>query len=188
MMTTEALERFKLIDLPTEEAQRVKWIAGRKKLGPVFVGHPLEELDGEFIDSLNYIEEAERQGMTLPGFADNIRDMRERLRGIYAYFSAQTQEQDAPEPAVEVAPPAPEPIAPTTFRVYFNRRGSLPWSVDAGPGTPEHQVKNVRIVGLTTESYFEAAAGDNDMTPTAWFEVQNAVMVRTGSEIELVPK
>lgn len=55
----------RLIDLPIEEARAVKWQRGREKYGPDFVGDPLEELDGEMLDSLNYIDEAERRGLYL---------------------------------------------------------------------------------------------------------------------------
>lgn len=52
----------KLIDLPTEQARAIKWQRGREKYGPDFVGDPLEELDGELLDAMNYAEEAERRG------------------------------------------------------------------------------------------------------------------------------
>jgi hypothetical protein len=54
--------RVRLIDLPTDEARAIKWQLGREKYGPDFVGDPLEELDAELLDAMNYAEEAARQG------------------------------------------------------------------------------------------------------------------------------
>ena len=39
-----------------------KWEEGRKKYGPTFVGHPLEEFDAEMLDAMNYLDEAAEQG------------------------------------------------------------------------------------------------------------------------------
>lgn len=33
-----------------------------------------------------------------------------------------------------------------TIRLYFNRHGELPWSIDKGPGTKELQFAEVRGV------------------------------------------
>ena len=43
----------KLIHLPIEEARAAKWRRGREQYGPVFIGHPLEELDEELLDAMN---------------------------------------------------------------------------------------------------------------------------------------
>ena len=48
----------KLIHLPIEEARKAKWRRGREQYGPVFIGQPLEELDEELLDAMNYAEEA----------------------------------------------------------------------------------------------------------------------------------
>ena len=50
-----------MILMPIETARREKWKMGRAKYGPEFVGHPLEQADQEFLDALNYLDEAERQ-------------------------------------------------------------------------------------------------------------------------------
>lgn len=48
--------------MPIDQARHEKWKAGRAGRGPEFEGHPLEEFDGEMLDALNYLDEAERQG------------------------------------------------------------------------------------------------------------------------------
>jgi len=40
---------------------------GREQYGPVFSGHPLEELDEELLDAINYAEEAARHGFRWQG-------------------------------------------------------------------------------------------------------------------------
>jgi hypothetical protein len=55
----------RLIDLPTDEARAIKWQRGREKYGPDFVGDPLEELDAELLDAINYAEEAARRGVKM---------------------------------------------------------------------------------------------------------------------------
>jgi hypothetical protein len=56
---------MKLIDLPIGEARAVKWRQGRERYGPVFIGHPLEELHEELLDAMNYAEEAARRGFPM---------------------------------------------------------------------------------------------------------------------------
>jgi hypothetical protein len=77
----------KLIDLPIEEARAAKWRRGRELHGPVFIGHPighpLEELDEELLDAMNYAEEAARRGFPMAGIAEDLRDLCERTRAIY---------------------------------------------------------------------------------------------------------
>lgn len=43
--------REKLIHIPIEDARAAKWRRGREQYGPVFIGHPLEELDEELLDA-----------------------------------------------------------------------------------------------------------------------------------------
>lgn len=74
----------KLISMPIAEARQVKWAAGRVKFGPEFVGDPLEELDSELIDAMNYVEEAERRGLYLPGLQDSLRAMCVQVRAAYS--------------------------------------------------------------------------------------------------------
>ena len=73
----------KLIHLPIEEARAAKWRRGRDQYGPVFIGHPLEELDEELLDAMNYAEEAARRGFPMAGIAEDLRDLCERTRAIY---------------------------------------------------------------------------------------------------------
>ncbi len=73
----------KLIHLPIEEARAAKWRRGREQYGPVFMGHPLEELDEELLDAMNYAEEAARRGLPMAGIAEGLWDLCERIRAIY---------------------------------------------------------------------------------------------------------
>ena len=74
---------MKLIDLPIDRARRVKWERGRARYGPVFVGHPLEELDEELLDGMNYAAEAARRGFPMAGISEDIRRLCERIRAVY---------------------------------------------------------------------------------------------------------
>lgn len=62
------------------------------------------------------------------------------------------------------------------FRVYFNRRGELPWSFDSGRGTEEIQVKDFTLHSISGNSKFDPSAGDNENSPTAWIEVIYSVV------------
>ena len=73
----------KLIQLSIEEARAAKWRRGRELYGPVFIGHPLEELDEELLDAMNYAEEAARWGFPMSGVGEDLRDLCERIRAIY---------------------------------------------------------------------------------------------------------
>lgn len=55
-------------------------------------------------------------------------------------------------------------------RLYFNKRGERPWSLDSGPGTTESTYAQVDIIGAAGVTRFEPNAGDNEKTPTAWIE------------------
>jgi hypothetical protein len=73
----------KLIHLPIEEARAAKWRRGRDQYGPVFIGHPLEELDEELSDAMNYAEETARRGFPMVGIAEDLWRLCERIRAIY---------------------------------------------------------------------------------------------------------
>jgi hypothetical protein len=73
----------KLIHLPIEEARAAKWRRGREQYGPVFIGHPLEELDEELLDAMNYAEEAARRSFQMAGISEELRRLCERTRAIY---------------------------------------------------------------------------------------------------------
>ena len=73
----------KLIHLPIEAARAAKWRRGRKRYGPVFIGNPLEELDEELLDAMNYAEEAARRGFHMAGIPEDLRRLAERIRAIY---------------------------------------------------------------------------------------------------------
>jgi len=73
----------KLIHLPIEEARAAKWRRGREQYGPVFIGHPLEELDEELLDAMNYAEEAARRGFPMAGIGEDLRHLCERIRAIH---------------------------------------------------------------------------------------------------------
>jgi hypothetical protein len=84
---------MKLIDLPIGEARAVKWRQGRERYGPVFIGHPLEELHEELLDAMNYAEEAARRGFRWLHSRD-LRQLCERTRAIYR--AVEGVPQDAP--------------------------------------------------------------------------------------------
>lgn len=52
-------------------------------------------------------------------------------------------------------------------RLYFNRRGELPWSTDNGPGTTERKHRQV-LVSAKGMCVFKPEAGDDKSSPTAW--------------------
>lgn len=56
------------------------------------------------------------------------------------------------------------------IRLYFNKRGERPWSVDEGPGTEERTFSQVSIFDAHGITRYDPAAGDNKETPTAWIE------------------
>ena len=77
-----------LIHLSIDEARAVKWRRGRERYGPVFSGDPLEELDGELLDGLNYAEEAARRGLPMAGVLRDLRELCERVRAVHASAGA----------------------------------------------------------------------------------------------------
>lgn len=83
-----------LIDLPITDACREKWTAGRRKYGPVFVGHPLVELDFELIDALNYEEEATRRGYQMGVMRETLLALRRKNQDIYRNQKPRTKPQE----------------------------------------------------------------------------------------------
>lgn len=73
----------KLIQMPLSQALRAKWEAGQAQYGTEFVGHPLEELDEELIDAINYAEEAQKRGYRLPGIVEKLRVIDVEVRQAY---------------------------------------------------------------------------------------------------------
>ncbi len=61
-------------------------------------------------------------------------------------------------------------------RLYFNRHGAKPWSLDRGDGTPESQVTKVYAHWVALESCcVPLAAGDDpEVKPCAWIEFYKA--------------
>jgi len=75
-------------------------------------------------------------------------------------------------------------------RVYFNKRGGLPWSVDTGSGTEEFQTGAVNI-RCHSQTVYDTKAGDDENTPTAWLEIRDAgiskvIQGRTASEYDFI--
>jgi len=54
--------RDKLINMPFETACLEKFKVGRAEHGPVFLNNPVEEIDMELVDAVNYALEAIKQG------------------------------------------------------------------------------------------------------------------------------
>jgi hypothetical protein len=68
--------------LDIDAAKEEKWRRGRIKYGPVFVGHPLEQLDDELIDALNYADEAAKRGYDMGGVSVGLRAICKRVREL----------------------------------------------------------------------------------------------------------
>lgn len=69
-----------------------------------------------------------------------------------------------------------------TVRLYFNKKGELPWRVDTGPGTHEFQVREVVIAGAVCGRTAEAqAVTDPEHMPISWVEFTDA-MVRFSAD------
>ena len=77
----------KLIHLPIEEARAERMRRTRAKFG-----HPLEELDKELLDAMNYAEEAEELwDLPMAGIREGLRDLCERIRAIYGAVEGNTR-------------------------------------------------------------------------------------------------
>ena len=69
------------------------------------------------------------------------------------------------------------------IRLYFNRRGQLPWSVDEGAGTHERLFATVAIGavgGVTIYATLEPNQSPTE-TPCAWIEYRNCEVATSGS-------
>lgn len=77
----------RLIDKSIEIAMAIKWRAGQVKYGTEFVGNPLEQADGELIDTLNYLKVAVEKRIIYPSeYARMERKTRKLTEEIRAMF------------------------------------------------------------------------------------------------------
>ena len=87
-----------LIDLPLEEACRIKYEAGviehRSIPGTPFVGHPLIELDLEYLDAISYAREATQQGYNMGVTVDTLMALRRKVQDIYRNQKPRTKAQE----------------------------------------------------------------------------------------------
>jgi hypothetical protein len=74
------------------------------------------------------------------------------------------------------------------IRLYFNRHGDLPWSVDSGPGTKEFKFKVVRIApGIrdVVTMYRPLLPDQNpEELPCAWLQIRDARVMITERGVE----
>jgi hypothetical protein len=71
------------------------------------------------------------------------------------------------------------------IRLYFNKRGGEPWSIDCGPGTPESTHGRV-LIETDGRAVYDPKAGDNQNTPTAWIEFPRGTLIeRNGTALIL---
>jgi hypothetical protein len=70
-------------------------------------------------------------------------------------------------------------------RLYFNRHGEKPWSVDFGPGTTEYQTERVVVNDVSGYSVYAPDAGDNKITPTAWIIFRRAAVMAEDSDVSI---
>jgi hypothetical protein len=74
-----------------------------------------------------------------------------------------------------------------TLRLYFNRCGGKPWSVDAGDGSPEFQFAAVKVGYVGTTVYKPLAIDRNPAeVPCAWIEFENAQLLVTGESAAIL--
>ena len=57
-------ERVRYIEMPLTRACIEKWTTGRTSHGPEFIGRPVPDAFEECLDGINYLDEAELQGIT----------------------------------------------------------------------------------------------------------------------------
>jgi hypothetical protein len=65
------------------------------------------------------------------------------------------------------------PIVPV-IRVYFNRHGTNPWSVDFGVGTKEYIAAQVIFHNISGNTIYAPDDGDNINTPIAFIVIKNS--------------
>jgi hypothetical protein len=64
------------------------------------------------------------------------------------------------------------------IRLYFNRRGQRPWSIDSGAGTEERSFKRVDVETTGKTKFDPRNVGSEDF-PCAWLEFENAMAMYT---------
>lgn len=75
------------------------------------------------------------------------------------------------------------------IRLFFNRHGDRPWSVDNGPGTPERTFKQVLTSALGKTVYRPLTPGeDPEEVPRAWIEYDGLSEVEVRDELALIYK
>lgn len=82
------------LEMGIGEARREKWDLGRLKYGPVFKTNPLIELDEELLDSMNYVEEAARQGYPVDGLFAKFYNLCVEVREIIRGFDSKTAKRE----------------------------------------------------------------------------------------------
>ena len=76
----------KLIDVSFDQACDEKFRIGRAEHGPVFLRNPIEEIDMELIDGVNYAKEAIRQGYdrdALEHIINKLKEVDEMVRKLF---------------------------------------------------------------------------------------------------------
>lgn len=76
----------RLIDMPFDAARYEKFKIGRAEHGPVFLRNPIEEIDMELIDAVNYAKEAIRQGYdrdALEHIINKLKEVDEMVRKLF---------------------------------------------------------------------------------------------------------
>jgi hypothetical protein len=66
------------------------------------------------------------------------------------------------------------------LRLYFNRRGDRPWSIDRGPGTEECTFEDVNVFGAAFTRFDPEKIG-NENFPCAWLEYTYAIVEVTNN-------
>lgn len=68
------------------------------------------------------------------------------------------------------------------IRLYFNRRGGLPWSVDEGSGTPEQLFARVAVGPVYGNTIYKPLNPDQDKNeiPCAWIEYPDCELQSSG--------
>jgi hypothetical protein len=87
----------KLIDVPFDSALSLKFQRGRVEHGPVFLRNPVQEIDEELIDAMNYADEAIRQGFDIDimnVIKLRLREVDELVRMVYYNPEMGPRDQD----------------------------------------------------------------------------------------------
>lgn len=62
------------------------------------------------------------------------------------------------------------------LRLYFNKRGDLPCSVDEGKGTPEQLYADVAIRNAWATTHYDPTVTDRENQPCFWLEFPSATI------------